>query len=61
MQIYWGCGEHAKPGQPVVIDFAQMSAGKMPAGMEALTRGLGVRPMQPPSARPQRHLWRVAQ
>jgi hypothetical protein len=34
----------------VVIDFAQMSAGKMPAGMEALTRGLGVRPMQPPSA-----------
>ena len=50
MLIYWGCGEHAKPGQPVVIDFAQMSAGKMPAGMEALTRGLGVRPMQPPSA-----------
>ena len=21
MLIYWGCGEHARPGQPVVIDF----------------------------------------
>jgi hypothetical protein len=49
MLIFWGCGEHAKPGQPVVIDFAQMQAGKMPAGMEALGRGLGVRSMQPPS------------
>jgi hypothetical protein len=49
MLIFWGCGDHARPGQPVVIDFAQMQAGKMPAGMEALTRGLGVRSMQPPS------------
>jgi hypothetical protein len=49
MLIFWGCGEHARAGQPVVIDFAQMSAGKLPAGMEALSRGLGVRPMQPPS------------
>jgi hypothetical protein len=50
MLIFWGCGEHAKAGQPVVVDFAQMQAGKMPAGMEALGKGLGVRPMQPPSA-----------
>ena len=50
MLIFWGCGEHAKAGQPVVIDFAQMQAGKMPAGMEALGRGLGARAMQPPSA-----------
>lgn len=50
MLIFWGCGEHAKAGQPVVIDFAQVQAGKMPAGMEALGRGLGVRAMQPPSA-----------
>jgi len=50
MLIFWGCGERAKPGQPVVIDFAQMQAGKMPAGMEALGRGLGARAMQPPSA-----------
>ena len=50
MLIFWGCGEHARPGQPIVIDFAQMSAGKMPPGMEALGRGLGARAMQPPSA-----------
>ena len=50
MLIFWGCGEHAKAGQPIVIDFAQMSAGKLPAGMEALGKGLGARAMQPPSA-----------
>ncbi|MDB5425266.1 MAG: hypothetical protein JWQ29_2682 [Phenylobacterium sp.] len=49
MLIFWGCGEHAKAGQPIVIDFAQISAGKMPAGMEALSKGFGARPMQPPS------------
>lgn len=49
MLIFWGCGEHAKTGQPIVIDFAQMSAGKMPAGMEALGKGLGVGAVQPPS------------
>jgi len=50
MLIFWGCGEHAKPGQPIVIDFAQMTAGKIPPGMEALSRGVGARAMQPPSA-----------
>ncbi|MBC2777369.1 hypothetical protein [Parasphingopyxis marina] len=29
--IYWGCGDHARPGQPVVVDFAQLSAGEIPA------------------------------
>ena len=47
--IFWGCGEHAGPGQPVVIDLAAVTAGKAPAAMAAL-RGLDVRPMQPPSA-----------
>lgn len=32
MLIYWGCGEHAAAGQPVIIDFATLSAGKVPAG-----------------------------
>jgi hypothetical protein len=50
MLIFWGCGEHARPGQPIVIDFAQMAAGKVPAGMEAMTRQLAVTPMRPPSA-----------
>lgn len=49
MLIFWGCGEHAKSGQPIVIDFAKMAAGQMPPGLEALSKGLAVTPMQPPS------------
>lgn len=30
--IYWGCGESSPKGQPVVIDFARVAAGQMPAG-----------------------------
>ena len=33
MLIYWGCGEHAPKGQPVVIDFANLAAGQVPAGL----------------------------
>ena len=33
--IFWGCGEHAPKGQPVVLDFAKVAAGQMPAGMPA--------------------------
>jgi hypothetical protein len=46
MLIYWGCGEHARPGQPVVIDFATMAAGRMPPAFAASP----FRPMTPPSA-----------
>ena len=35
MLIYWGCGEHAGPGQPTVIDFAKLTAGQVPPGMAA--------------------------
>lgn len=31
--IYWGCGERAAKGQPVVIDFSRVAAGQMPAGV----------------------------
>ena len=48
MLIFWGCGERAKPGQPVVIDFAKLVAGQAPAGMAAF-RGIDYRPMTPPS------------
>jgi len=34
--IYWGCGEHAGPGQPTVIDFAKVAAGQVPPGMAQL-------------------------
>jgi hypothetical protein len=44
MLIYWGCGERARPGQPVVIDFAAMTAGKMPPAFTTF------RTMTPPSA-----------
>ncbi|WP_225008002.1 hypothetical protein [Novosphingobium percolationis] len=33
MLIFWGCGEHAGPGQPVVIDFAKVAAGQVPPGL----------------------------
>lgn len=46
MLIYWGCGEHARAGQPVIIDFATMAAGRMPPAFAASP----FRPMTPPSA-----------
>jgi hypothetical protein len=49
MLIFWGCGEHAPPGQPLVIDFAQVAQGQMPAQVAALMHGMAVRPMEPPS------------
>jgi hypothetical protein len=33
--LYWGCGEHAPKGQPVVIDFAKMAKGQVPPGLFA--------------------------
>lgn len=44
MLIFWGCGERAPAGQPVVIDMAQLGAG----GAAAL-RGIEVAAMQPPA------------
>lgn len=31
--IFWGCGEHAPKGQPVVIDLAKIAAGQAPPGL----------------------------
>ncbi|MDE2404502.1 MAG: hypothetical protein KGM17_07525 [Sphingomonadales bacterium] len=33
MLIFWGCGEHAGPGQPVVIDFSRLAQGQVPPGL----------------------------
>src|SRR3954468_18596769 len=44
--FYWGCGEHVRPGQPAVVDFAAMSAGHMPPGFA----NTALKPMTPPSA-----------
>ena len=46
MLIYWGCGETARPGQPAVIDFAAMAAGRMPPAFA----NSALKPMNPPSA-----------
>lgn len=35
--IFWGCGEHAPKGQPVVIDLAKMAAGQVPPGLWTTT------------------------
>ncbi|MEO7248165.1 MAG: hypothetical protein ABIW31_06885 [Novosphingobium sp.] len=37
MLIFWGCGEHAAKGQPIIIDFSKLAAGQMPAGMWSTT------------------------
>ena len=37
MLVFWGCGEHAPKGQPVVLDFAKMAAGQMPPGLWTTT------------------------
>ena len=31
--IFWGCGEHAPKGQPVVIDLSKLGAGEVPPGL----------------------------
>ncbi|MGE3689916.1 MAG: hypothetical protein AB7F98_00900 [Novosphingobium sp.] len=35
--IFWGCGEHAPAGQPVIIDFAKLAAGQIPPGLWSTT------------------------
>jgi hypothetical protein len=38
MLIYWGCGEHAAAGEPMVIDFAKLASGEVPANLQALMK-----------------------
>jgi hypothetical protein len=45
MLIYWGCGERARAGQPVVVDFASLAAGKAPPAFANTV----FRMMNPPS------------
>ena len=41
--IFWGCGERAPKGQPVVIDLSKIAAGQMPPGLwtSTIIRDLG--------------------
>ena len=49
MLIFWGCGEHAPPGQPLVIDFAKLGSAAGAQQFAGLGRGLFVQGMQGPS------------
>jgi hypothetical protein len=33
--LFWGCGERASAGQPLVIDFARLARGEIPPGLYA--------------------------
>jgi hypothetical protein len=46
MLFYWGCGDRARPGQPLVVDFASLSAGKVPPAFA----NAAIKMMTPPSA-----------
>ena len=45
--LFWGCGETARPNQPVVFDFSKLAAGQIPPDLFA---GEVVRVARPPSA-----------
>jgi hypothetical protein len=49
MLIFWGCGEHAGPGQPYVIDFANLGSEQGAAQMSRMMHAIAFTPMQPPS------------
>jgi hypothetical protein len=49
MLIFWGCGEHAGPGQPLVIDYASLGSVAGAQRMAALMHGIAVSAEQPPS------------
>ena len=36
MLIYWGCGEHVAGAQPMVVDFAKVASGQVPAAYKAM-------------------------
>jgi hypothetical protein len=45
--LFFGCGERAKSGQPVVFDFARMAAGELPRGLESRIRAARVQNFNP--------------
>lgn len=49
MLIFWGCGEHAPPGQPYVIDYAKLGTAAGAQQFAGLMRTLGVQSMQGPA------------
>jgi len=44
--IFWGCGAHAGPGQPVIIDFAKVAKGQVPPDLFSASIAAEVGPRQ---------------
>jgi hypothetical protein len=44
MLLYWGCGDRARAGQPVVIDYASLAAGTMPPAFATFRSLVGPTP-----------------
>jgi len=47
--IFWGCGERAPQGQPVILDFATLTDPAQIQRLGNLLQGINAAPMQPPS------------
>ena len=50
--LFWGCGEHAGPGQPLIVDFAGLQRGQMPAGLTGAS--VNIAPERGPSVETSR-------
>jgi hypothetical protein len=46
MLIFWGCGAHAGPGQPVIVDFAKLAAGQTPPHLSSVSVPVETGPTQ---------------
>lgn len=47
MLLFFGCGERAKAGQPIVFDFARLAQGQMPAGLQSRIRSARIANFNP--------------
>lgn len=53
--LFYGCGEKAKAGQPIIIDFKKLAAGQTPPGLEARVRGARSQSFKPSNWRTVGH------
>ncbi len=44
LTIYWGCGEHVGPGQPLVVELASLANGKVPESVKRMAITMGRSP-----------------
>lgn len=47
--IYWGCGDHVRQGQPVVIDTSKLAKGVVPPELANFNRGWSLASQQGPA------------